>query len=340
MQAKGVRAQYLDLLKTLLVVGMVLAHVIQLIGIRVRPIPFSNGFSDFINLVTFSGFMLAFGIGVGLSRGGARPLSARLKPVWMMLAASYVSAFAFVLLVDRRPLSPELLVDLLSLRVLYGWSEFLASFFVLYLLLVVARPALVAIAGKWWLLTVAIALCFASTFVTTSVNVPLSATIVANTNYANFPLLAYLPWFLFGIRLGQEGGRLRWWYWPVALVATGYFYWQTAQAGGYPSRFPPSIAWVIGPAAFLLAYVALSQAIAHFALPAVILTPGRHVLMYLVLSNLIIFAARNRFGQPIHQFWQAALVAIAILLAITVFALAYEAWGRRGRPEVLVGQAG
>jgi uncharacterized membrane protein len=76
------RAADLDLLKTLLVYGMIGAHVVQLITLAPRAD--ARGFSDFINLVTFSGFMFAFGIGVGLPRGNEgrkRSLWQRVRPV-------------------------------------------------------------------------------------------------------------------------------------------------------------------------------------------------------------------------------------------------------------------
>ena len=62
------RVLYLDLFKTILVYGMVLAHVIQLIGNNIAPLRAANGISIVVNLITFSGFMLAFGIGIGSSK--------------------------------------------------------------------------------------------------------------------------------------------------------------------------------------------------------------------------------------------------------------------------------
>jgi hypothetical protein len=55
----GSRAAYLDLFKTVLTVGMIFAHVVQLAD--VAPGLIEHAFSVYINLITFSGFMLAFG---------------------------------------------------------------------------------------------------------------------------------------------------------------------------------------------------------------------------------------------------------------------------------------
>jgi hypothetical protein len=320
------RILYLDLFKTMLVYGMVLAHVIQLIGNKITPMLAANGISFIVNLTTFSGFMMAFGIGVGSSvPRGNRGVAEQLRPAVMMLASVYTSSLAFVVLVAVKPLTAPLLADLFSMRVLFGYSEFLASFLVLYFLVAVARPLLVTTAMTWWLLVPAIGSCLATTLVTTSVNFPLSATILANTNYASFPLLPYLPWFLIGISIGANGGKMKTWYMLLALIAAACFVCASCITGRSPDRFPPSVLWVVGSAPFLVGYLALSQRISEWAtLPPTLLLPGRHALMFLVLSNITIFTTRNHLGEPIGQLWIAVLVALAITLAISFCAFAYE----------------
>ena len=332
------RILYLDLFKTILVYGMVLAHVIQLIGNNITPLPAANGISFIVNLITFSGFMLAFGIGIGSSElNRSRAVLEQLRPAVIMLASVYASSLAFVVLVDGKPGTAPLLVDLLSMRVLFGYSEFLASFLVLYLMIAVARPVLVTTAMTWWLLVPAIGFCLATTLVTTSVNFPLSATIIANTNYANFPLLPYLSWLLIGIRIGANGFRLRLCHVLPVIVATTCFIWVTFMTGRPPQRFPPSVLWVVGPAPFLMGYLALSHRILDRAtLPPALLLPGRHVLMFLVLSNLIIFTTRNRLGQPIDQLWIAVAVTLAIILVISFCAFVHEAMRHKGAGSVVV----
>jgi hypothetical protein len=312
------RAADLDLLKTLLVYGMIGAHVVQLITLAPRPE--ARGFSDFINLVTFSGFMFAFGIGLGLPRGSEgrkRSLWQRLRPVLLLLLATYVSSIAFVVLVDKGRLTPTLLYDLLTLTRLFGWSEFLASFFVLYLLMAVMRPLLVGIGQNPWALVSAIGLGLASTLLVVDWPLPVLATVVGTTRFPSFPLLAYLPWFFLGIWYGSH--PLRWWHSALAAAATAGFYYLTATRGGFPERFPPTALWVAGSALFLLLYLAVSRLVAKYVkIPSVLLLPGRHVLSFLVLSNLIIFATRYFEGRPVRGTLMAALVAVAIVAAISL----------------------
>ncbi|PWB66320.1 MAG: hypothetical protein C3F17_01710 [Bradyrhizobiaceae bacterium] len=174
------RQSDLDLLKTLLVVGMIIAHVIQLLGASGRLSPASQLVSGFVNLISFSGFLMAFGMGVGLSRGGRPSIGARLTPALALLAATWVSSLGYVLLVSREPVTLATLTDLVTLRVLHGYSEFLASFFVLCLGLALLRPAFVAIAtNPYWLFFVTVA-CLAATQVTVSARLPLVGTLIGS----------------------------------------------------------------------------------------------------------------------------------------------------------------
>lgn len=316
------RATDLDLLKTLLVVGMIGAHVVQLITFRPRPE--ATMFAEYANLVSFSGFMFAFGIGLGLPKpeGRRRSWWSRLKPVLLLLLAVYASSFGFTLLVERKPLDGQLILDVLTMQRLFGWSEFLATFFMLSIVTLVARPALLAIGRNPWLMLVATAVCLATTFYTTGAIFPLLPTIVSHTGFANFPLLPYLPWFLLGIWYGSYPVRA--WHFVPALAITGYLYWVTIQAGQFPNRFPPTILWIVGPAAILLAYLAVCRLIAaRVNIPNVLLTPGRHVLSFLVLSNLGFFATRYFIGKPVRSTLTAALVTLTM---IVVLAAGWYAW--------------
>ena len=313
------RAQYLDLFKTLLVWGMIPAHVVQLLGFRLGD--GAARFSDYVNLVSFSGFMLAFGIGVGLSGRSRRPLASRLWPAAVMLASVYLSSLGFALLVERKLLTPELVIDVVTFRRLFGYSEFLASFFVLYLVIALARPLLLAIAERPLVLVLAIVLCLASTTITTEQLIPFAGTIIGHRRYASFPLLPYLPWFLAGIRLGRRDGVVP----PIdlALAASatavfGWFWWRAFFT--LPERFPPSVLWIVGPALFLAVYLVAARAAADWVkVPPLLLAPGRHVLAALLLSNLSIFAVGRLWYKPAHPLWMAAAIALAILALVTLW---------------------
>jgi len=314
----GGRADWLDVLKVLLVAGMICAHCIQLL--MVRPAPAEAVLSNFINIVTFSGFMLAFGIGVGLSRR-SKSWGRRLWPVLLLLLATWTSELAFAVLVDKQAIGPDLLLPLLTLRRLYGWSEFLASFTVLYLVIAMARPLLVAIATSRWLLIIAIVACLASTWIVLNTGWPLVPAIVGTTDFASFPLLPYLPWFLIGIAMARGRRLPPWLEWIVAAIATAAFVDYLWQNHDLPGRFPPTVLWIVGPALPLLIYLAIAHGIGRLQPPGWLLGTGRHVLAALLVSNLAIFTLRWAYGYRLgFAWWEPLAIAAAIIVAATVWA--------------------
>ena len=313
------RAADLDLFKTMLVWGMITAHCIQLLAFR--PKPAAIVVSEVINLITFSGFMFAFGWGLGLSRGATKDWWARLRPVLLLGLATWVSEFAFLVLVEKAQFTPELVWNILSFSRLYGWSEFLASFFVLYLVIAVARPWLVAIGARWYLMAPAALACLAASWIVVSRDMPLLATIVGTTNFASFPLLPYLPWFLLGIFYARNPGHPRAADWVLAAIGTGLCALWTAYYGAYPGRFPPTVLWIAGPALILLLYVVVARFVGRrVRIPPILLGTGRHVLAALLVSNLIIFGLRYLMGFRLGQWWWTPILAISIIGAVTLWA--------------------
>lgn len=329
MPAPSNRFVALDILKTVLVYGMVAAHLIQLASLRLPQ--GAAWFSGYIDLITFSGFMFAFGVGVGLPKPeSAKPVGARIWPALVMLGAVYVSSVGYVVLVARQPLAP-VLTDLVTLRVLFGYSKFLASFFVLYLVIALARPVLVGIGETPRTLVAVSMLCLAGTLVTTGANIPLIGAVVGSTNYASFPLLAYLPWFLVGIHFGSTGRRPDWLDLLAGFAASAplaYFLWRT---GEMPQRFPPSLLWVIGPGFVLMIYWWVSRLLGRLWPQAAffLLAPGRHVLAALVISNLAVFGIRRQMFKPISSVPSLIMATAAIMALVTVICLLMDRFDTR-----------
>ena len=316
------RALPLDLLKTLLVAGMISAHVIQLV--TEEPPRWAWIWSDVVNLVTFSGFMLAFGLGVGLSAGRERRRSwgERALPVIKMLVAVWISSSGFLLLVERTPIDGWLVREVMTTEVLFGWSEFLTSFLVLYILLAVARPLFVRVATRpAWLIAACIG-ALATTMVTTDAHWPLIGGLVGHRGYPNFPVLSYLPWFLIGIHLGARGHRISAGDVAAGAAATGAFLLYLWQEERLPERFPPSLLWIIGPGLPLMLYLWVAERAArHVPRPGIALAAGRHVLASLMLSNLLIFAGRYVWGWPVEGAWGILGASLGLLVGVTLWGI-------------------
>ena len=316
---KPARAADLDLFKTMLVWGMIIAHCIQLLAFR--PKPAAMAISDVVNLITFSGFMFAFGWGLGLSRGAPKSWWARLYPVLLLGLATWVSEFAFMALVEKAKFDGALIYNILTFSRLYGWSEFLASFFVLYAIIAVARPWLIAIGERWYLMVPAAIACLAATWIVVSRDIPLLATLVGTTNFASFPIIPYLPWFLLGIFYARNPEHPRAADWVLAAIATALCALWTAYYGEYPGRFPPTVLWIAGPALILMLYLLVARVVGRrVPIPRVLLGTGRHVLAALLVSNLIIFGLRYLVGFRLGQWWCTPILAVSIIAFVTLWA--------------------
>lgn len=130
---KKERDRSIDMLKTLLVIGMILAHCIQLIG---KPTPLTNAISTGVNLITFSGFLFCFGYAVSIAYLGKSKDYVKNKIIRNcieLLIVYYISGISYELFVTKQ-LSLIKLMKILILLHIPGYSEFLAGFFVLNLL--------------------------------------------------------------------------------------------------------------------------------------------------------------------------------------------------------------
>jgi hypothetical protein len=308
----------LDVFKTLLVVGMIFAHVVEIV--QAPGDALAGGLSNVINLISFSGFLFAFAWGTALSRRTDRAgtVWARLKGPAQILLAFYLSGFAHLLLVERTGWSAARILDVATLTDLPGHSEFLASFFVLSLAMIGLGRWLGPLARQPAFLCLCVALSALSGCVRVEAfDLPWLRILFGAPNNRCFPLAPYAMWLLLGAYYAGRPypfGRVAL---CLAALATYGFLAVALLTEHPPARFPPSTLWVMGPALFLLLYRAASMAIVRrFALPRLLTSPGRHVLIYLVASNLALFTCQNLFGHVVQDLWQAVLVTVAMIAAI------------------------
>lgn len=99
-----------------------------------------------------------------------------------------------------------------------------------------------------------------------------------------------------------------------------------------PDRFPPSVLWIVGPSAFLAAYLWAARRLAPLVpAPWFTLAAGRHVLASLILSNLAIFGIRRAFGHPVEGALAILGATLALFAAVTLFGAARTRLAERGR---------
>ncbi|WP_152565683.1 hypothetical protein [Devosia riboflavina] len=91
-----------------------------------------------------------------------------------------------------------------------------------------------------------------------------------------------------------------------------------------------AVLWVIGPALALALYWALARLVAARA-SKLLLLPGRHVLSYRLVSNLLIFSARRIWGTPITEVetWLRSALVVRVVIGLGWWVM--EGW--RGRAK-------
>lgn len=120
----------LDFMKTMLVIGMITAHVFQLC--YSGDSKFVSVFSLYINMVTFSSFMFCFGCSSQLAYIGRFEdrkciKNKLLKNFIRLLVSFYISGYAYLVFIENN----TSILDFLKVLFLWkipGYSEFLLSF--------------------------------------------------------------------------------------------------------------------------------------------------------------------------------------------------------------------
>jgi len=316
----GRRDRAIDLFKGLLVLGMVYCHVLQFFS-DPQVYPSGQRWIEFINLITFSGFVFSFGYASQLAYYAKpfRQAAPRMvKTAVKTLLAFYISGTAFRLFIDGRVLDWGTIRPILLLKDMPGWSEFLASFTYLILLgMILFHPLRLLVERKWAGFAAAGLLLVTTWLPYGSFHVPQLAPLVGTRDFASFPVLPYFPYYIVGMLFARH--RIVWDLRVLAgsAAASGAFVWKWLQAGGWPERFPPSIWWILGPALALYGYVLLARLLDRLSGS---LTPleamGRNVLWFLVMSNMLIFALKNNrpdlLIDPYGALWmEAALLGVA-----------------------------
>ncbi|QMV41054.1 acyltransferase family protein [Cohnella cholangitidis] len=205
------RERGIDIFKGLLVIGMVYCHTLQFFS---DPQIYPNGqrFIDFINLITFSGFVFSFGYVSQLAyyakpfrQAAPRLLTAALKT----LMAFYVSGTAYRIFIDERALEWATLKPILLLNDMPGWSEFLSSFTYLMMIGLALFVPLRWLAERKRIGFAVAGLLLAATYIPYgSIHQTQLAPLLGTRDFASFPVLQYLPYYIVGMLFAKH--RIGW----------------------------------------------------------------------------------------------------------------------------------
>lgn len=312
----GKRHTLIDVTKGVLVVGMVFAHILQLLARKPGGLEF---FSQLANIVSFSGFFFCFGFAGWLAywRHEHMRWAAVLRTAFRCYAAFVVSGVAFRLGVNGMSFNGPLIWRILLLRDIPGYSEFLLAFPLALLAASVLRPLLIASTRTPAALALTCAGCLTTTFLSPLPGRdPLVGLWIGGMEFAYFPVIPYAPLFLLGVHAARRrlrcSGREMLAALGVAIICLlGGKLWLPT------GRFPPSLVWVVGSAAMFHLYLGALENLTNSSwqrLKRYLESVGRHVLMYLVCSNLVIFLLCGLgFGKTLSSI-QTVLALLGVML--------------------------
>lgn len=322
------RDNAIDAMKGLLTLLMILAHVIQFF---LSSHKITDFISNYVNLTTFSGFMFCFGYVCYLAyiRKGVRRSRILLGSV-KALSAYLISGAGFCVLVAE---DPGRILRMLTFSDMPGYSEFLLSFTLLYMLVFLFLPQLKIVMESGILTFLGVGASLGFTLLPyQDVDNTLLGSLIGSTEFCTFPVLAYAAFFLLGGWLANHRGSAgSMAFLLISWMGTGCFLLYILRSGQMPLRFPPSIWWILGGAGIVAIYDFLVRKIQVCVLFPFLAFVGEKTLFFLVVSNLTIFLARRIMDVFHLQAWNRwfCMGTYIVALLIPIFILRLGEHGKK-----------
>ncbi|MDF2646309.1 MAG: hypothetical protein K0Q73_2114 [Paenibacillus sp.] len=313
----------IDIFKGLLVIGMVYCHILQFFS---NPMVFTGAqrVIDVVNIVTFTGFVFSFGY-VGQLAYYNKPFKAvygrMLSTALKTLIAFYISGTYYRLFLDRKPLTWSTIKPILILQDIPGWSEFLISFSLIMLVgLVLFKPLTWLVERKFKLWVVVLLLLITTYLPYDKVTVNQLGLLIGTRKFASFPVVQYFPYYLIGMYAARYKLGWSWRFFIGSLAASGIFITYVIAKQGLPERFPPSIYWILSSAFLLYVYFLVAKVLVTILkYTSFLRVLGQNVLLYLLLSNIMIFTLKHNQEQLLLSALEGFCFDIGLLLLISFF---------------------
>lgn len=320
----------IDKVKGILVVFMVAVHTVQFLC---ETNLFTTTFSHYVNLTSFSGFLFCFGYACALAYFGKRERTGKiLVGAVKSLLAYFISGFGFLWLVQQ---DISLLGDMLTFRMLPGYSEFLLSFALLYLIVALANPLLDILSGDGRYVILYCFFTLAMTFFPYHrIHHALPGALIGTEDFYTFPVLQYSGYFILGAwfakkKTGGYVGCL-----ITALLCSAFFVGYAWVYHDVPSRVPPSFLWVVGASLPICIYYLACRNISLPGLDAGLSFLGRNTLLILVCSNLLIFAVSATIRRSKMAVTPVKVIGVYVFIIAASAALAYLKEYMKGKRRI------
>lgn len=320
------RDNTIDVMKGTLTVLMIIAHIIQLI-IIIGDNSILNYISIYVNLTTFSGFLFCNGYVCYMAYLRKSKTAVKQKlivGIKKMLIAFYISGFSYMFFFGGK-FSIKEIVKILTLTYAPGYSEFLLSFAVVYIILLLFFNQINMCINNKKIFIGASIFSLISTFLSGfNIKLPLIGSVIGTTYYCAFPIMAYFSYFLAGAYLSKNKVIFSKKIFLVCLIGTTSFLGYFMLNRNLPSRFPVSLLWVVGGYIFVYTYFIFFKKIKSKISLRLLKYIGENTLIALVVSNIVIFSvhyidSKNIIISQTNAYTLGIIVFAVIVLAIIVY---------------------
>lgn len=238
----------IDYEKGIVVALMVFCHVMQFFGNEAL-YPEQYWITQSICVLAFPLFLFTFGRSVYIAyytKPFFTVVPRMLKSALRCYCSFCISGIFCQVFINNAPFNLSTIWDILVLNTIPSMSEFLISFALFAVLALVAFPIfkwLLSHKTVFWCVTL---LCGCSVFIPyNNITDPRLGLLIGTTAFSAFPLLQYMPFFLLGMYVAAHSMQRKW----IWLLVSGVL---TAIAVGHilayhllPTRFPPSLMWLL-----------------------------------------------------------------------------------------------
>ena len=306
----------IDVMKTICVLGMILNHIYKLLILEEKT-KICNVLSSYGSLIHFSGFMFCFGYLMNKLSVKSINLNKKLKTATKILLSFYVSAIFFRLLVNPKILSIKGILKILLLFDIPGYSEFLITYVIQIVIYYVFSTKIIAITNSknWWLLLIC-PLFFTFTPYHL-IEEPHIAILIGTTKFATFPAFQYFYLFFLGWFVSAEKIRINWLLITSSSIVIILFTFKYIILRSIPSRFPPSLLWILSATLPVIIYYKFSSFIStylHDKVLTVFSNISGNSLVFLILSNVIIFSLKRNGAYPLYT-----LAPLLLFITSTIY---------------------
>jgi len=283
---KKERNYSIDLMKTILVLGMILSHTLDSLIIEQNTITII--LRNYFNLVSFSGFMFIFGYNAYNSYiiNENNKIKNLLKNILKILIIFWISGFLFDYFALKNHDINNYVKILLLLR-LPGYSEFLVTFILVNLSLILFKKIYYKISKKNKYIIIAIIVSLLFTIVPPiELKIPW-INLFLRTNESTFPLLPYINLFFFGIYFAKNKPKYNF----ITLVILTMFYFIYYIGMDKTTRFPISLYYMIGSYVFIYGYYYISKLCNYIKNKNILSYTtliGKNSLLSLLISNIFV----------------------------------------------------